>query len=115
MPPESKYAGKALREIIKATNAKITIIQLIRGSFARPVPYMYERIKADDILIVQAALDDLKKFLLATGFQLEEHVTLDRETIESGDRILMEGTIRADSPALGLNVRDIDLRRRFRD
>ena len=99
---EPKYAGKALRDIIRATNAKITIIRtLIRGSFTRPVPYMYERIKADDILIVQAALDDLKKFLLATGFQLEEHVSLDRETIEAGDRILMEATVRADSLLLG--------------
>jgi di/tricarboxylate transporter len=74
---------------------------------------MYERIKADDILIVQAALDDLKKFLLATGFQLEEHVSLDRETIEAGDRILMEATVRADSPSLGMNVREIDLRAGF--
>ncbi|HQC00499.1 MAG TPA: SLC13 family permease, partial [Methanospirillum sp.] len=113
VPAESKYAGKALRDIIRATNAKITIIQLIRGSFTRPVPYMYERIKADDILIVQAALDDLKKFLLATGFQLEEHVSLDRETIEAGDRILMEATVRADSPSLGMNVKEIDLRAGF--
>ena len=113
VPAGSKYAGKALRGIIRATNAKITIIQLIRGSFTRPVPYMYERIKADDILIVQAALDDLKKFLLATGFQLEEHVSLDRETIEAGDRILMEATVRADSPSLGMNVKEIDLRAGF--
>ncbi|PWR69750.1 SLC13 family permease [Methanospirillum stamsii] len=110
---ESKYAGKSLREIVKATNAKVTIVQLIRGGFSRPVPYMYERIKSGDILIVQSALEDLKAFLNTTGFILEEHADINRELIESGDTILMEATIKLDSPAIGSTVKDIDLRAGF--
>jgi len=110
---ESKYAGKSLRDIIKATNAKINIVQLIRNGFSRPVPYMYERIKSGDILIVQAALEDLKTFLNTTGFILEEHADINREMIESGDTILMEATIKLDSPAIGTTVKDIDLRASF--
>ncbi len=113
VPEDAKFAGKTLREIVKSTDAKVTIIQLIRGSFARPVPYMYEMIKAGDILIIQAAFDDLQKFIAATGFKLEEHVTIDRNTIESNDSILREVTVKPDSPSIGMNVKDIQLRSSF--
>ena len=74
---------------------------------------MYERIKSGDILIVQSALEDLKAFLNTTGFILEEHADINRELIESGDTILMEATIKLDSPAIGSTVKDIDLRAGF--
>lgn len=109
VPEDAKFAGKPLREIYKATNAKITIIQVIRGSHTRPVPFMYEKIKIGDILIVQAALDELKKFLNITGFQLEEKKITQDGFIQTGDSLLMEATISLESPTIGLNVKDIDL------
>lgn len=113
VPEDSKFAGKTLREIVTSSDAKFTIIQLIRGSFARPVPYMYEKIKAGDILIIQAAFDDLQKLIAITGFKLEENVTIDRDTIESHDSILREATVKPDSPSIGMNVREIELRSVF--
>jgi uncharacterized protein with PhoU and TrkA domain len=74
---------------------------------------MYEMIKSGDILIIQAAFDDLQKFIAATGFKLEEHVTIDRNTIESNDSILREVTVKPDSPSIGMNVKDIQLRSSF--
>jgi di/tricarboxylate transporter len=109
----SKFADKSLRDIIKATDGKVTIVQLVRGTFIRPVPYMYEKIKPGDILIVQAALEDLKQFLDASGFVLEEKVEINRETMESGDVNLAEVTIRPDSYTIGMNVREINLRASF--
>lgn len=110
---DSKFAGKALRDLIKSTDARVNIVQLVRDSFIRPVPYMYEKIKPGDILIIQATLDDLKKFLDNSGFILEEKVDISREIVESGDVNLLEVTIRPDSTAIGYNVKEVNLRSSF--
>lgn len=110
---DSKFAGKALRDLIKSTDARVNIVQLVRDSFIRPVPYMYEKIKPGDILIIQATLDDLKKFLDNSGFILEENVDISREMVESGDVNLLEVTIRPDSTAIGYNVKEVNLRSSF--
>jgi len=110
---ESKFAGKALRDLIKSTDARVNIVQLVRDSFIRPVPYMYEKIKPGDILIIQATLDDLKKFLDSSRFILEEKVDISREMVESGDVNLLEVTIRPDSTAIGYNVKEVNLRSSF--
>ncbi len=112
VPPGSRYADRPLRELMREVPVPLTIIQIVRGAASRPVPYLYERIKAGDILILQSGLEDLKKFLNKTGFSLMESHSDEREypLEETG---LMEATVSPASEAIGYTVQEIDLRRRF--
>lgn len=110
---ESKYVGKSLRAIEQITESDVTIVHLVRGESVRPAPHYYEVIRPGDILIIRADSDDLQGFLDESKFELVKDAVVKGESLGSGDVILMEATVRPDSPVIGRTVRAIDPRFSF--
>jgi len=109
----SKFAGSLLRNLEDLPSADVTVIELIRGELRIPSFYRDEIVQPGDILILTADSGDLDAFLNTTGFTLVEGADVESESLGPGDVILMEVTVRPDSPVIGRTVRETDIRHRF--
>jgi len=109
----SKFTGSSIQDVEKMTGADVTIVELVRGESILPSFYRTVTVSPGDILIVRADSSDLKAFIDHSGFELVENVVVKKEALGSGDVILMEATVRPDSPVIGRTVQEIDIRRRF--
>lgn len=110
---KSKFAGRALQEIEKSTQANVTILQHVRGKSVWSAFYRSETTMPGDILIVRADAEDLKTFLHETGFILTDGMTGKGDFRGSSDMTLMEAVIRLDSPIIKRTVREMDIPWRF--
>jgi len=109
----SKFTGSSIQDVEKMTGADVTIVELVRGESIVPSFYRTVTVSPGDILIVRADSSDLKAFIDHSGFELVENFVVKKEALGSGDVILMEATVRPDSPVIGRTVQEIDIRRRF--
>jgi len=109
----SKFTGSSIQDVEKMTGADVTIVELVRGESILPSFYRTVTVSPGDILIVRADSSDLKAFIDHSGFELVENVEVKKESLGFGDVILMEATVRPDSPVIGRTVQEIDIRRRF--
>jgi len=109
----SKFTGSSIQDVEKMTGADVTIVELVRGESILPSFYRTVTVSPGDILIVRADSSDLKAFIDHSGFELVEDVEVKKESLGFGDVILMEATVRPDSPVIGRTVQEIDIRRRF--
>jgi Trk K+ transport system NAD-binding subunit len=72
LPPESKFVGSTLDDLITAVkdDADITVIALLRAGRRREMPSTFEVLREQDILLVEADSDSLKTLLDLTGLKL---------------------------------------------
>lgn len=133
---DSKIAGMHLREVeaeLDETGAQI--IRLIRNDVRVNAPSPGRRIRADDILVIEADVESMASVLSALGLELEEaklpsenhedgkktksetdatQADEDSETDSNGDgMVLMELVVRTESPLQGRSARDVQLRTRY--
>ncbi len=73
VPEESKAAGMSLREIEKALDeADAQVIGLVRNDVRVPAPNTLRKIRAGDILVIEAEPEALATALSGLGLKLEE-------------------------------------------
>ncbi len=142
VPEDSKLAGLHLREAeAELDEADAQIIGLIRNEVRVNAPSSGRRIRANDILVIEADVESLAGVISALGLQLEEAKASsadddtslqtesaseqedketdkdkekDKESDSNGDgMILMELVVRTESPLQGRSARDILLRTRY--
>jgi di/tricarboxylate transporter len=140
VPEDSKLAGLHLREAEAALDeADAQIIGLIRNEVRVNAPSSGRRIRANDILVIEADVESLAGVISALGLQLEEAKASsadddtplqtesasdqedketdkdkEKESDSNGDgMILMELVVRTESPLQGRSARDILLRTRY--
>jgi len=138
VPEDSKLAGLHLREAeAELDEADAQIIGLIRNEVRVNAPSSGRRIRANDILVIEADVESLAGVISALGLQLEEakassadddtplqtesaseqedkETDKDKESDSNGDgMILMELVVRTESPLQGRSARDILLRTRY--
>jgi len=129
---ESKAAGMTLREVEAALDeADAQVVGLIRNDVRVNAPNPRRRLRAGDILVLEAEADALSEVLSALGLALEEaqpppdqeeespateKSAAEKETEQSptGDEVaLMELAVLPDSTLLGNSARDLLLRTRY--
>lgn len=71
LPEDSKYAGRTLHELMSASgDDDVMVTALVRDGKHLRMPSMYEVLRADDVLLVEADSDRLKSFLDTTHLEL---------------------------------------------
>jgi len=139
VPADSKVAGMYLREVeAELDEADAQVIGLIRNEVRVNAPSSGRRIRAGDILVIEADVETLAGVLSALGLELEEAGSSsesleqtatsapeaatkpetekddDGESGNNGDgMMLMELVVRTESALQGRSARDILLRTRY--
>jgi di/tricarboxylate transporter len=110
---KSSLAGKRLREIGDFSKAEVLIIGLVRDGERRMEPSAQTRILANDILIVNADTENIRKLAGTSGLELVGNEKLHREDLETDDVTLLEAVITPSSVMSGGTARSLDLRARY--
>lgn len=142
VPQDSKAVGMSLREIESATEAAGTqIIGLVRHDVRLTAPNPWRKVRAGDILVIEAEAEALADALSRLGLALEEAVEASasnktdktevrgaddgddtdpthkgggkEEVASSGDIVLMELAVLPGSALAGRSASDILLRTRY--
>jgi di/tricarboxylate transporter len=113
VPEGSKFVGQTIFHLTRAMEkeTEAMVVSLSRGDVHKPVPSWYEIIEAGDVLMVEAAPDDLKALMDTLGLELAECKGDCRATLGSKDIRLMEAVITTESTLPGKTSGGLYLRR----
>jgi di/tricarboxylate transporter len=114
---KSGCIGKRLSEINDFANAEINTIGLIRDGERRMNPSGLNKLRIDDILIVSADAENLKKLVETANLELvgSEEITQpgSEDESESEELTVVEAVIMQNSLMLGGTARSINLRENY--
>lgn len=114
LPEKSKLVGKSLRELEKLGEGDVAILALIRGKRRLLAPGPFERLKADDLLILEGHQDALKTIVDEADLEI---IAGDRKvTAEdlSSERVgMFEVVVNPGSRIEGRSARTLQLHERF--
>lgn len=129
VPEKSKADGMTLEAIEAALeNADAQVVDLVRNDAHIPAPSPKRRIRAGDILVIEADPTALRNLLSVLGLKLEEDTGLKcseepgvealrcakmERAVQSEDVVLGEMVVFPDSSLAGRTVADIRLRTRY--
>ncbi len=116
IPESNKLADKTIRELLIELKLDINIISIIRGSKRIIAPHANELLQECDLLVVRADHADLTSLIEKSGFSLTATKVLYDESgkiLDNNNYTLIEIVLKDDSPAIGRNVIDLDLRKRY--
>ena len=109
---ESKFIGSSLGELLEEVNCDFSVLGVIRDE-KRHSPGRYLRLKAGDVLLVEAEPEDLKVLLDAVQGTLSEDRDLAKKFLLSDEIAIEEAVLAPDSPLIGQSVGKFGLRRRM--
>jgi len=110
VPEDSPMVGKSLEEVEQEAGGDVVVAGLIRGEQRRPAPVVFERIRAEDILIVTTDSDTLKEFVEEHRLEFAEERELDEAILGSEDVDLMEVVVTPNSRLAGRNPKALRIR-----
>lgn len=110
VPEKSKLAGRMLKEIGELSEAEVTVIGLVRDGKRLGLHSLYDRLLANDILIVEADSDELKQFANDVGLELAGSKELTGEFIKSDEINMSEAVVLPGSRMVGQTARTLNLR-----
>ena len=113
MPEKSSFIGETLFELENRSEDDFVIVALQRGEQRWSAPARYLRIKADDVLIVEANAETIQKVIDGTGLELNADEEIDDRFLKSDDITVLEGIVGHDSRLIGRSAGDIRLRSRY--
>ncbi|MEX0951407.1 MAG: SLC13 family permease [Gammaproteobacteria bacterium] len=119
---DSKALDMKLSELeaVAENEGDVTIIALVRGERRIDIPPAYERLRADDHLIVEADTESLKNFIGKTDLKLagnddedDDNKHRGSKALQSEDSTILEAIILPDSRLIGNTSKQINLRWRY--
>ncbi len=115
IPEGSKFVGQTIFHLTTAMEkeTEATVVSLTRGEIHKPAPSWYEILEPGDVLMVEAAPDDLKSLMDGLGLELAECKGDCRATLGSKDIRLMEAVITTESTLPGKTSAGLYLRRLY--
>lgn len=115
IPEGSKFIGQTIFHLTSAMEkeTEATVVSLSRGEIHKPAPSWYEILESGDVLMVEAAPDDLKALMDGLGLELAECKGDCRSTLGSKDIRLMEAVITTESTLPGKTSAGLYLRRLY--
>lgn len=113
LPPGSDLIEKRLREVNVFSNTEANIIGLVRDGERRMEPSALIKLKENDILILSADAENIKKLVAGDDLELVGSKNIGKAELESEDVILLEAVIMPDSQMLGGTARSLNLRANY--
>ncbi|MDW7739133.1 MAG: SLC13 family permease [Bacillota bacterium] len=110
VPKGSRYAGKRLLDLGKATDGDIMVVGHVRNKKKLPFFSPYRAFQEDDHIIIKANAEDLKEFLDVTGLELAASRKLSAEDLRSDEISVVEAVVTNNSPLEGQTARSLTLR-----
>lgn len=115
VPEKSSSVGKSISELEQLTEGDFMILGLIRQNKKRIAVSPFELLQADDILIIEASHQDLKKLLKDGGLELVESQKSSMPDILAADDFkLIEAVVPPGSRLEGRSSKSMRLRYRYR-
>ena len=69
VPPDAKVVGMRIREIEEASGGSASVVAVVRGERRLPAPSGFEVVAPNDVLVLEADVDELGELLTETGLQ----------------------------------------------
>lgn len=113
IPDDCVLNGKRLRELGLVTKADVNIIGLVRDGERRMEPSSLIKLLAQDILIVSADTENLKKLVENSDLELVGSEKIGKADLESESVVLAEAVIMPNSVMLGGTARSLNLRANY--
>ncbi len=111
---DSPLIGKSLAEARISDDLDLTVLGIVRGQEqVRIAPNPSEKIKADDLLLVQGRVEDILKVKTEAGIEIKPDFELNDSVLESKDTELFEAMVPRGSDFIGRTLKRLDLRRRY--
>ena len=110
---DSPLIGKSLREAHISDELDLTVLGILRGEQPRIAPHPAEKIKADDLLLVQGRVEDILKVKTEAGIEIKPDFELNDSVLESKDTELFEAMVPRGSDFLGRTLKRLNLQRRY--
>jgi di/tricarboxylate transporter len=107
--PDSPLIGKTLAEAALGRDLDLTVVQVVRGE-DHYMPRANRRLKADDVLLVEAPRDEILKIKDTVGIDIKAG----EPELESEDVRLVEVILLPRSPLIGRTLRSYRFRERHR-
>jgi di/tricarboxylate transporter len=115
IPTDSSFVGQTIFHLTSAMEkeTEATVVDLVRDGRHLPAPSWYEIIQADDIVMVEAASEDLKTLVDGLGLKLAESKSNPQATLGSDEIHILEVVLATDSPLAGKTAASLHLRRNY--
>lgn len=113
VPEDSPLAGRALYDLKQVADADVVVMMLIRDKRRRVAPSGMDRVRAGDVLVVEADPEDLKEFMDAAGLELAGSEKIETDEAGSNDVSLMEVVVTPDAPIVNQTARSLNMRWRY--
>jgi di/tricarboxylate transporter len=110
----SPLIGKSLAEARISDELDLTVLGILRGQGKdRIAPHPAERIKADDLLLVQGRVEDILKVKAEAGIEIKPDFELNDSFLESKDTELFEAMVPRGSDFIGRTLKRLNLQKRY--
>jgi di/tricarboxylate transporter len=111
---DSPLVDKTLAETRIGDELDLTVLSILRGQEqVRIAPHPEEKIKANDLLLVQGRVEDILKVKAEAGIEIKPDFVLNDSFLESKDSELFEAMVPRGSDFMGRTLKRLDLRKRY--
>jgi di/tricarboxylate transporter len=111
---DSPLIGKSLAEAQLGAELDVTVLGILRGQEQyRIAPHPAEKIKTDDLLLVQGRVEDILKVKAEAGIEIKPDFTLNDSVLEGKDTELFEAMVARGSDFIGRTLKRLDFRKRY--
>nr|ART40521.1 L764 [uncultured bacterium] len=110
----SPLIGKTLAEARISDELDLTVLGILRGAEQyRIAPHPREKIKADDLLLVQGRAEDIIRVKSEAGIEIKADFTLSDALLEGADVELFEAMVPKGSDFVSRSLKRLQFRRRY--
>ena len=110
---DSPLIGKTLAEARIGDELDLTLLGILRGAENRIAPHPHERIKADDLLLVQGRAEDILRVKSEAGIEIKPDFELSDAHLEGSDVELFEAMVPKGSEFIGRTLKRLQFRERY--
>ena len=111
---DSPLIGKTLAAARIGDELELTVLGILRGAEQyRIAPNPRERIKRDDLLLVQGRAEDILRVKSEAGIEIKPDFTLNDAVLEGADIELFEAMVPKGSDFIGRTLKRLQFRRRY--
>jgi di/tricarboxylate transporter len=110
----SPLINKSLSEVRLGDELDLTLLGILRGQEQyRVAPNPAEKIRPDDLLLVQGRVEDILKVKAEAGIEIKADFELSDSLLEGKDTELFEAMVARGSDFLGRTLKRLDFRKRY--
>jgi di/tricarboxylate transporter len=111
---DSPLVGKTLAEARISDELDLTVLGILRGAQQyRVAPHPREKIKPDDLLLVQGRVEDILRVKGEAGIEIKPDFTLSDAHLEGTDVQLFEAMVPKGSDFIGRSLKRLQFRKRY--